>query len=105
MQMTQQPGDAVTQQADDTETIAHSDHHLTHEFSRSSLRTPRGFVGFENRTLSWRGMVKMLCVKPASKLHQVLGAVILVTGRVWSVGNEIRGKYGTVYKTTESVLN
>lgn len=54
--MTQQPGDIVTQQADDTETIAHSDHHLTHEFSRSSLRTPRGFVGFENR----RGMVNIL---------------------------------------------
>lgn len=48
-------------------------------------------------------MGKMLGVKQASKLHHVLGAVILVTGRVWSVGNEIRAKYSTVYKTTKSI--
>lgn len=75
VQMTQQPGDILTQQADDTETIAHSEHHLTHEFSRSSQlwasENSRGFVGFENKTLSWREMGKILCVKQDSKLYQV----------------------------------
>lgn len=48
-------------------------------------------------------MVKILSVKQASKLHQVQGAVIFMTGRVWAAGNEIRAKHGTVYKTTKSI--
>lgn len=61
VQVTQQPGDIVTQQADDTETIAHSGHHLTHEFSRSGLRTARGFVGFENKTVLERDGEGAVC--------------------------------------------